>query len=114
MLIRVCKLSDLEDKKPKKFSLKGDYEVVLIKIGNNVFAIEAYCPHKGGNMEYGDIILRDTEYVIKCHLHGYEYNLKNGKLIFNPYGDRKGRWYYSPDLRIFEVKIIDDEIYIEV
>jgi len=54
MLIRVCKISDLIDNKPMKFSV-SKFEIVLIKIRDEVFAIEAYCPHKGANIEYGSV-----------------------------------------------------------
>ncbi|QGA69210.1 Rieske (2Fe-2S) protein [Sulfolobus sp. E11-6] len=108
MLIKVCNISDLEDQKPKKFSINS-IEVVAVKIKNKVFVIDAYCPHKGGNMEYGDV----DGYKIKCHLHGYEYSLENGELVYNPYGKSSG-WYFSPNLKVYKVEIKGEEIFIEV
>ncbi|ADB86626.1 Rieske (2Fe-2S) protein [Saccharolobus islandicus] len=110
MLIRVCKISDLIDNKPMKFSV-SKFEIVLIKIRDEVFTIEAYCPHKGANIEYGDVIAK--EYRIRCHLHGYEFNLKDGRLVFKPY-NRDGNWYYSNNLRVYKVKIINDDIFIDI
>ncbi|QXJ29364.1 Ferredoxin, 2Fe-2S [Saccharolobus shibatae B12] len=108
MLVRVCSLSDLEDKKPKKFSL-NNIEVVVVKVGDRVFVMDAYCPHKGGNMEYGDV----NGYRIKCHLHGYEYNMETGELVYNPYGKSDG-WYFSPNLKIYKVEVKGKDIFVEV
>ncbi|AAK42261.1 Rieske (2Fe-2S) protein [Saccharolobus solfataricus] len=108
MLVRVSSLSDLEEKKPRKFSING-IEVVIVRVGDKVFAIEAYCPHKGRNLEYGEV----EGYKIRCDLHGYEYSLENGELIFNPYGKTSG-WYFSPNLRIYKVEIKGKDIFIQI
>ncbi|ARM75337.1 Rieske (2Fe-2S) protein [Acidianus manzaensis] len=114
MLFRVCKISELQERKPMKFNLaEKKIEVVIIKINNKVYAIDAYCPHKGGNMEYGEIVYKN-EYRIRCHLHSYEYSLDNGKLMYNPYGNKTGKWYYSGDLMTYETKIIDNDIFINI
>ncbi|MEM0173027.1 MAG: Rieske 2Fe-2S domain-containing protein, partial [Sulfolobaceae archaeon] len=91
--------------KPVKITINGK-EILLIRIDNKVYAIEPECPHKGANLEYGEI---DPQLKrIKCNLHGYEFNLENGKLEYiPPLYNRSEPWFKSRDLKVYKVDVVD-------
>ncbi|ABP95423.1 Rieske (2Fe-2S) domain protein [Metallosphaera sedula] len=112
MFVKVCRAPELKEGKPTKFRL-DHVDVVIVKVGDRIFAMDAYCPHKGGNLEYGDVLC-DGRCRIRCHLHYYEYDLCDGKLIPNIYSNKPGSWFRSPDLKVYDIKIVNDELFVNV
>jgi len=111
MLIKVCNFFELPDLKPVKFKVNNK-EVILVRINDKVYATEPECPHKGGSLEYSDINAELKR--IRCHLHGYEFNLENGKLEYNPYAERSEPWFKCRDLKVYKTKVIDGIVYIDL
>ncbi|PID59845.1 MAG: nitrite reductase [Ignavibacteriae bacterium] len=94
----VCKVSELTDATGQRF-LINDVDVALFKVEGKIYALNNFCTHKlmpkiyEGNIEDG--------YVI-CPLHGWQFNLKDGKL-------HNG----TTALDTYETKIIDDDVYVK-
>ncbi|MGY6211135.1 Rieske (2Fe-2S) protein [Cytobacillus firmus] len=71
-------------------------EIALLNINEKLYAIRNECPHQGISMIYGPVTgtmvsSKPQEYkygydneIIKCPLHGWEFNLKTGKSLFSP------------------------------
>lgn len=95
----VCKISELKDSIGQRF-LVNDIDVAIFKVDGEVYALNNFCPHKlmpkiyEGNVENGCVI---------CPLHGWQFNLKTGKLHNGVTG-----------LDSYEVKIDNDDVYVKV
>lgn len=68
---------------------------------NNLFSFLAKCPHAGGNLDCGYV---DSGGNIVCPLHGYKFNLQNGRNI-------TGEGYF---LKIFPVQIRSNAVFIAI
>lgn len=53
------------------------YDVLVVRVGDRVFAIEDACNHAGASLEDGDV----DAAVIRCPAHGYAFSLESGELI---------------------------------
>ena len=53
------------------------YDVLVVKCGDDVFAIEDSCNHAGASLEGGDVESKQ----IRCPAHGYAFSLETGALI---------------------------------
>ena len=96
---KIAKTSDIEQGTGKKFIVEGQTIAVFNK-GEEFFAIEDTCKHKGGSLGEGELN-GDT---ITCPLHGWQYNITNGECLMNP----------QVKMKNFSVKVENGEISVEV
>ncbi|WKZ68695.1 MAG: Rieske 2Fe-2S domain-containing protein [Melioribacteraceae bacterium] len=96
---KVCKVDDLKEKVGKRFFIY-DIEVAVFKVDGKIYALNNICPHQHSALIY-DGFIEDCKVI--CPAHGWEFNLSDGKMDNN----RKG-------LDSYEVKIIDDYVYVKV
>ncbi|MFJ7726913.1 Rieske (2Fe-2S) protein [Neobacillus sp. NPDC097160] len=71
-------------------------EIAIMNVDDYIFAFRNECPHQGIPMIYGPVtgtMVTSTpqEYkygreneILKCPLHGWEFDLKTGKSLFSP------------------------------
>lgn len=98
--IKICRLTEIAEGEGKRFQIDEENEAAVFKTGNDYYAVDNVCPHNHNPKIYkGDI---EDNYVI-CPVHGYRFSLLNGE---QP--DKSGC-----KLRIFEIKIENDFIYIK-
>lgn len=103
---RVCRLSDLSDRKGKRFLIptsdnSGDeVEVALFKVDNEVYALSNICPHQHTVLIYDGFIENNC---VVCPAHGWMFELKTGN---QPTG--------AKGLDVFPVKIENGEVYVAV
>ncbi len=75
--------------------------ICIVKTASGLKACAAKCPHAGGNMAEGKI---DQKGNIVCPVHGYIFNLNNGR-------DLDGEGYF---LKIYPVRQDADAIFIGI
>ena len=98
---RVCSLDQLEE--GKTFPTEVDeYEILLVRSGDEVFALEDRCSHADIPLALGNIL---PEQRIKCQVHGAEFCLRTGKPLCAP--------AFAP-VRTFAVKVEDDGVWVDV
>jgi nitrite reductase/ring-hydroxylating ferredoxin subunit len=73
MFTEVAELSELREDK-KKLVVVNDKPILLVFDSGDVFAINAVCPHQGGDLSCAKII--DEEVV--CPNHAFGFNYKDG------------------------------------
>ncbi|MEH7113219.1 Rieske (2Fe-2S) protein [Neobacillus niacini] len=88
-------------------------EIAVMNVDENIYAIRNECPHQGISMIYGSIsgtmvTSKPQEYqygmeneLIKCPLHGWEFDLKTGRSVFSP---------NQVSLHIYDVRKEDENI----
>jgi nitrite reductase/ring-hydroxylating ferredoxin subunit len=75
----VCNESELLEGKPRKATGQGA-DVVLVRSGEQVFALGEKCSHLGGPLSEGDV--KDGSIV--CPWHGSRFCLKTGSVLDGP------------------------------
>lgn len=90
----------LPDKRIKKIIL-GNKALAILRNGENFFAFDTQCPHRGASLLQANI---NGLGEIICPLHQYRFDLKTGQV-------RSG---YCSDLPIFPVRLSEDGIFITV
>ena len=67
-------LADFELNKPQRFVLDRE-EIMVVKIGDEIFAVNDVCTHGEVSLAEGEIIGCSVE----CWLHGSAFDLRTGK-----------------------------------
>jgi len=76
----------------------GRRTIAVFRIGNEFFAVANACPHKGGSLCEGEVILEDK--MVRCPWHHWNWRLADGKLETDP----------RQRLRTFAVAVDDGEV----
>jgi nitrite reductase (NADH) small subunit/3-phenylpropionate/trans-cinnamate dioxygenase ferredoxin subunit len=60
----------------------GRHIVAVFRIGDDFFALNNACPHKGASLCEGEIVAADK--VVRCPWHHWNWQLDDGKLQSDP------------------------------
>jgi 3-phenylpropionate/trans-cinnamate dioxygenase ferredoxin subunit len=100
MNVRLCTLDELAEGEPRRVEL-AEIDVAVVKIGDEVFAIEDLCSHAEFPLSEGEV----CGCTIECELHGSRFDLRTGK----PTGPPANR-----PVPVFETSVIDGVVYAEL
>lgn len=107
----LCSAEELQEGERRLLEVDG-VEIGLIRAEGTCYAFRNSCPHQGVPMLYGSVVgtmlpSEPQEYVyglhneiIRCPLHGWEFNLKTGKALFSP----------QVSIKMYNAKEEDNEI----
>ena len=98
--VKICNIADLEENRGKKFQLDQETEIALFKIKGKIHAVDNICPHNHTPKMFNGFV---KDNCVLCPIHFYEFNLSDGD----------SSTFEGGNLRIFETKIEDDEIYVK-
>lgn len=98
--IKICKTSEVYNRKGKRFQLDDENEIALFKVDGIIYAVDNICPHNHTSQMYDGYI---EEMYLACPVHGYQFHLKTGEQPTK----------MGCKLRTFEVKVIDDFVYVK-
>lgn len=98
--VKICKVSDVYNRKGKRFELDDENEIALFKVDGEILAVDNICPHNHTSQIYDGYI--EGMYVA-CPVHGFQFHLKTGE---QPTG-------FGCRLRTFEVKIMNDYVFVK-
>ena len=96
---KVCKLTDIQEKIGKRFMI-NDIDIAVFKVDGEIYALNNICPHQQTALIYDGFI---EEGCVVCPAHGWKFDLRTG----NKKSGSKG-------LDSYEVKIVDEIIYVKV
>lgn len=102
------------------FNLDGEY-----------VALRSSCPHQGAPLCLGpvrshvvsskpfEVSIDETQTVIKCPWHGWEFNIRTGQSVFNPHRVRVRRYEVTvepadPSVETFPVTVEDEFVILHV
>jgi len=100
MATRLCALAELAPGKPVRVEL-DDLDVAVVKVGDEVFAIEDVCSHADVPLSEGEV----DGCTIECELHGSRFDLRTGK----PTGPPASR-----PVPVFPTSVLDGDVYAEL
>jgi nitrite reductase/ring-hydroxylating ferredoxin subunit len=72
----VCKSNDLSENAMKIFKVNNT-DVLVGRVKGKLFACNNSCPHRGASLGFGHLTCDN----IVCYMHGYEYNVFDGRLV---------------------------------
>jgi 3-phenylpropionate/trans-cinnamate dioxygenase ferredoxin subunit len=99
-LTRLCALSELSDSKPLRVEL-DDLDVAVVKVGDQVFAVEDVCSHAEFPLSDGEV----TGCTLECELHGSRFDLRTGRPTGPP---------ATMPVPVFPVSVVDGEVYTDL
>ncbi|MCX2952511.1 non-heme iron oxygenase ferredoxin subunit [Lentzea sp. NEAU-D7] len=99
-MIRVCALSELDDRKPFAASV-DDVDVVLVRSGERVHALADLCSHAAVSLSEGEVSRKGIE----CWLHGSCFDLETGAPSSPP---------ASEPVDVYAVDIRDGDVFVDV
>jgi len=99
-VIRVCALSELDDRKPFATEVE-DTSIVLVRNGERVHALADECSHAAVSLSEGDVSRKGIE----CWLHGSCFDLETGKPNSLP---------ATEPVDVFAVDIRDGDVFVDV
>jgi nitrite reductase/ring-hydroxylating ferredoxin subunit len=76
----VAKLENILDGGSIRRQIQGR-EVAIFRKGDEVFAIDAICPHRGGPLDAEKL---HDGYITMCPFHGWEFDVRTGKSVDHP------------------------------
>jgi nitrite reductase/ring-hydroxylating ferredoxin subunit len=101
MLVRVCRVGDVGPGTTAGFPVAGlVFPVMIANVAGRLLAASSICPHEDVSLLDGDL----DGAIVTCPGHGYEFDMETGRCAH----DR------SLQLGRFEVRVVGDDVYIEV
>jgi 3-phenylpropionate/trans-cinnamate dioxygenase ferredoxin subunit len=98
-MIKKVALIDEVNENGLKVEVDGE-EILLLKIKDEVFAINNLCSHQEKELYGGEV----DGYTITCPHHGAKFDLKTGKVLSMPAVE---------DIKIYKVILKDGEVFVE-
>ena len=97
----VSTVEELPDGKGRQVQV-GEDPVVLVRLGERVFALSDVCTHQGA-MVHGGAVRAAAPSTISCPFHGSTFRLEDGRVVRGP---------ASRPLATYEVRVEGDTVYI--
>jgi len=76
----------------------GRRTIAVFRVGDDFFAVNNACPHKGASLCEGEVVIEDR--IVRCPWHHWNWQLSDGKLQSDP---RQG-------LQTYDVAVDGDEV----
>jgi 3-phenylpropionate/trans-cinnamate dioxygenase ferredoxin subunit len=109
-LKKLCNASDVPKGSMKGFTVEYRY-ILLANFDGNFYAVDAVCSHEGGYLPIGKL----ENNIIKCSVHGAEYDVTTGKLVKDvPSFIRIITGGGARDLNSYKVSVVDESVFIEL
>jgi 3-phenylpropionate/trans-cinnamate dioxygenase ferredoxin subunit len=111
--IEVARIEELKSGTMKAANVAGR-QILLARVGDKYYAVDNLCPHMKGNLSQGK--LEGT--VVTCPLHGSQFNISNGQVVRWLKGGLMSKvgkaLKSSKDLTVYNVKVEDNRVLVEV
>jgi 3-phenylpropionate/trans-cinnamate dioxygenase ferredoxin subunit len=99
---RVGSLADLPEGKALRVEI-GGHAIVLVRIGDDVYALGDVCSHQDISLSEGDVDC--DEKLIECWKHGSAFSLETGEPESLP---------ATKPVPVYEVRVVDGQIEVVV
>jgi nitrite reductase/ring-hydroxylating ferredoxin subunit len=97
--VRAARAVDVPPGTIREFQVEGK-SVALANVEGQFHAINNICIHRGGPLADGPL----EEAVVTCPWHGWQYDVRTGKVVQNP----------SAGADCYPVEVRGDEIFVDV
>jgi 3-phenylpropionate/trans-cinnamate dioxygenase ferredoxin subunit len=97
---RVCRFDELQDGKTFPATV-DNLDIVLIREGDTVYALEDNCSHQDFPLALGEV----KGGTVTCKAHGSRFDLATGKALNPP--------AFAP-VAVYPIKVENGEVYVDV
>jgi len=94
----VAQVDEITPSFPKCIKL-GEFECVLFRVGEQIFALENLCPHQRYSVFHQGIL---DQYTITCPMHGWSFDVRTGEAVLG-----------SGHLKTFEVCVDKNTVWVK-
>lgn len=94
------KLDDFDENSPTTVRIAPNFQIVLIRKGSSVFALNDECPHMGGPLGEGEV----EGNMIVCPWHFWRFNIETGACSEED----------EPGARCYQTAVENGEVFIEI
>jgi nitrite reductase/ring-hydroxylating ferredoxin subunit len=95
---RIARMDEVTPARPKRVML-GEREVVLFRVGDEIFAVENLCPHQQYSVFHQSVL---DGYTVTCPMHAWSFDVRSGKAVTG-----NGR------IKTFEIRVVGNEVLIK-
>jgi nitrite reductase/ring-hydroxylating ferredoxin subunit len=95
---RIARMDEVTPARPKRVMV-GAHEIVLFRVGNEIFAVENLCPHQQFSMFHQGVL---DGYTIACPMHTWNFDIRSGKAVTG-----------SGRIKTFELRVVGNEVLIK-
>jgi nitrite reductase/ring-hydroxylating ferredoxin subunit len=99
--VDVAALADLNDRRPVRIAL-DDATVLLLKAGDELFAVGNQCTHQGAPLDRGVVKIAGSLRIVTCPAHGSTFRLGDGKVMRPP---------ATKPVPVYDVKVEDGRVW---
>jgi len=99
--IEISALDEIPENEPWAFEQDG-LALVLVRKGNEVFALEDVCSHMEVPLSFGSMV---DEFVIQCSAHGARFDIRTGKNLSFP--------AVTP-VRSYKTEVREGKVYVKI
>ncbi|MCB1186815.1 non-heme iron oxygenase ferredoxin subunit [bacterium] len=99
---RVASLSKIPEGKAWPITV-DDYDIMLVRFGDMVYAIEDCCSHQEFPLSQGEI--DSQQCTVRCRAHGATFDLRTGKAMKAP--------AFAP-VPVYNVRVEGDDVFVEI
>lgn len=78
---RTVPSASLEDGRPTAYTLSDGSTICLVRVGDEIYAMEHRCSHAEFPMSDGDMV---DDHVIECPVHGAQFDVRTGAPLGPP------------------------------
>jgi 3-phenylpropionate/trans-cinnamate dioxygenase ferredoxin component len=100
-LVKACKTSDLKPGGAIRVNHKPP--IAVYRLNDGFYATDDTCTHAEASLAAGDVDLEEC--AVECPYHGSFFDIKTGHVLSLP---------ASKPLKTYPVKVVDDEVFVEV
>ena len=75
-VVRVCGRHEIDSGTARRFDI-GTYRIALVRIEDDVYAIDDTCSHEDYSLSEGEVLAEECE--IECWKHGSTFDLRTGQ-----------------------------------
>ncbi|HKT99875.1 MAG TPA: Rieske (2Fe-2S) protein [Paraburkholderia sp.] len=117
MEIKVVRLDELADSKPRALDIDGR-AIGVCKVGEKVYAFRNMCPHRRGPLACGTVegtmlpVHRAGELnygmegqILRCPWHGWEFSIETGESLFCA---------SAAKVKTYPVSVRDGDVYVDL
>ena len=102
--VKIAKVSEIPDG-GMICRIHGGRQVLLARVGEEVFAMDDVCTHAGAPLHEGDLG-REGAYKVTCPWHDAHFDLRTGEV------DQDTPWGF--DTETFSVRVEDGDVWVEL
>jgi nitrite reductase/ring-hydroxylating ferredoxin subunit len=99
--VPVLKSDLVADGRSTRAAYDDDFDVLLHRHGDRLFAIGLRCTHQGSPLDHGPVNARGTPVTVTCPAHGSMFDLETGRVIRGP---------ATTPIEAFETRVVDGMI----